>query len=415
MNRQCLVLATAAFLLLLWTRVTGASAFVAPAADNPNPPTETVKLIFIHHSCGENWLDDGNGGLGIALRDSNYFTSDTNYGWGPAGIGDNTDIGHWWTWFRGPHSATYLSALYVENGQHSHYSRLPTGPSGENQIVMFKSCYPNSELQGNPSDPIPPSDGNPLRGQDCGSLHHTISNAKGIYNDLLNYFASRQDKLFVVITAPPVQSDTWAGNARAFNTWLVEDWLDAYPHNNVAVFDFYNVLTSNGGNWNTNDLGRDTGNHHRWDHAENAIEYITNQGGNTAAYPDGGGDNHPSRAGNEKATGEFVELLNVFYHRWAGTAPPAQNHWIYLPLILKEWSTRVSSPPPASTASISSQLVQPDDLVYVGAFRLPEGPEEIGWQWGGAASYDRERGLLYVFEPLADGDKRLVHAWRIGE
>jgi hypothetical protein len=31
----------------------------------------------------------------------------------------------------------------------------------------------------------------------------------------------------------------------------------------------------------------------------------------------------------------------------------------------------------------------------------------------GAASFDRERGLLYVFEPLADEDKSLVHAWRV--
>ncbi len=33
----------------------------------------------------------------------------------------------------------------------------------------------------------------------------------------------------------------------------------------------------------------------------------------------------------------------------------------------------------------------------------------------GAASFDRERGLLYMFEPLADGDKPLVHVWRVGE
>jgi hypothetical protein len=49
-----------------------------PLTDNPNPPTATVKLIFIHHSCGENWLADDNGGLGTALRDNNYFVSDTN-------------------------------------------------------------------------------------------------------------------------------------------------------------------------------------------------------------------------------------------------------------------------------------------------------------------------------------------------
>jgi hypothetical protein len=32
----------------------------------------------------------------------------------------------------------------------------------------------------------------------------------------------------------------------------------------------------------------------------------------------------------------------------------------------------------------------------------------------GAASFDRARGLLYVFEPLADGDKPLIHVWRVG-
>ena len=31
----------------------------------------------------------------------------------------------------------------------------------------------------------------------------------------------------------------------------------------------------------------------------------------------------------------------------------------------------------------------------------------------GAASFDRQRGLLYVFEPFADGDKPLVHVWRV--
>jgi negative regulator of replication initiation len=31
----------------------------------------------------------------------------------------------------------------------------------------------------------------------------------------------------------------------------------------------------------------------------------------------------------------------------------------------------------------------------------------------GAASFDRERRLLYVFEPLADGAKPLIHVWRV--
>ncbi|MBN1136543.1 MAG: hypothetical protein JXM73_08150 [Anaerolineae bacterium] len=315
--------------------VGGCRQEAAILVDDPSPPLETVKLIFIHHSCGSNWLADGNGGLGVALRDNNYFVSDTNYGWGPDGIGNYTDIGHWWTWFRGPDSATYLAALYAESEQHASYSRLANDPGGENQIIMFKSCYPNSALHGEPNDPVPPIDENLLKGQNYNSSYHTVANAKGIYIDLLDYFATRQDKLFVVVTAPPLISGAWADNARAFNTWLVEDWLDGYPYSNVAVFDFYNVLTSNGGNWYTNDLGWATGNHHRY--RDSAVQYITDQGDNTSAYPDDGTNDHPSAAGNQKATGEYVELLNIFYNRWH-TPPEPPDNWLYLPLVVKNWA-----------------------------------------------------------------------------
>ena len=289
-----------------------------PTSDslNPDPPSQAVRLIFIHHSTGENWLADENGGLGRALRDNNYFVSDTNYGWGPDTIGDRTDIGNWWEWFRGPDSAAYLNALYNEGGQHCSYSRLSPAPSGANEIIMFKSCFPNSALQGNPSDPVPVIDENPLRGEGSGSEYHTVANAKGIYIDLLEYFETRQDKLFIVITAPPLSDPTYAGNARAFNQWLVNDWLDDYPDKNVAVFDFYNVLTTNGGNPNTNDLNQEAGNHHRiW---QNAVQHKTDGDDdgnpNILEYPSE--DDHPSRAGNLKATGEFAAWLNVTYHRW---------------------------------------------------------------------------------------------------
>jgi uncharacterized repeat protein (TIGR01451 family) len=303
------------------------SAQEAPSLSSldPTSPTVPVRLIFIHHSTGQNWLADGNGQLGIALRDNNYFVSDTNYGWGPEDqdkgntIGDHTDIPDWYSWFTGPHRDTYLAALYAESGQHSSYSRLPDAfnPGGGNEIIMFKSCFPNSNLDGNPSDP-------PATSADYTS-DLTVANAKRIYLDLLSYFGAHQDKLFVVITAPPLGSfdtdSTRAANARAFNNWLVNDWLSGYSHNNVAVFDFYNVLTSNGGDSNTNDLGSLTGNHHRY--RSGAIEWINNQGGNFSAYPSSSGDSHPSQAGNLKATGEFVPLLNIFYHRWkAGSLEP---------------------------------------------------------------------------------------------
>jgi hypothetical protein len=85
------------------------------------------------------------------------------------------------------------------------------------------------------------------RKQDSTSDSHTVANAKGIRLDLLNYFASMPDKLFVAITAPPLSVGTYADNARAFNPWFTKNWLADYPLDNVFVWDFYNVLTSNGG------------------------------------------------------------------------------------------------------------------------------------------------------------------------
>ncbi len=315
--------------LTLVIGVTLALAAPAVAAANTARPASPVKLIFIHHSTGENWLSDTNGGLGVALRDRNYFVSDTNYGWGDTmapsrdsePIGSTTDIGDWYTWFRSSAAASYTAALYDESGQNCSYSRLGTDPGGENEIVMFKSCFPNSALQGNAGDAPPDIGSNLLRGQSCYSDAHTVANAKGIYNDLLNYFAAHPDKLFVVIAAPPLQDATWSGNARAFNNWLVNDWLAGYADDNVFVFDFYNVLTTNGGASNRNDLLSSSGNHHRIVQG-GVVQHKTNGDNdanpNVLEYPSSGGDDHPSYAGNLKATAEFVPLLNYAYNRWKG-------------------------------------------------------------------------------------------------
>ena len=292
-------------------------------SSSPPPPAHTVKLIFIHHSCGGNWLKDNNGGLGHALRDNNYVVSDTNYGWGPVPrdgsdpIGSLTDIGHWWLWFRGPKSVEIMNAVYSESGRHVPYSRLTTDPGGKNRIVMFKSCFPNSELKGNPDDPEPPIDANSLKGVASGSEYHTVANAKGIYIDVLSYFQQHQDTLFVVITAPPLINPKYAGNARAFNQWLVNDWLKNYLYNNIAVFDFYNVLTTNSGSPKIHDLDKETGNHHRW--WNSAINHTVDTSGGAhdiTAYPTSSGDDHPNKAGNQKATAEFIPLLNLAYNRW---------------------------------------------------------------------------------------------------
>jgi hypothetical protein len=279
-------------------------------ASDTRAPQSPEKLIFIHHSTGGNWLADPNsdeswGGLAIALMNNNYFVSATNYGWGPDSIGDRTDIPNWPEWFTGPNSTNVLNALYSETGQNfegfGDWSRMETVPGGENEIVMFKSCFPNSDLFGHPEDPALPAP----------NEEYTVSNAKAVYNNILTYFRTRPDKLFIVITAPPQnENEYWediqtsverAANARAFCNWLVNEWLLAYPYNNVAVFDYYNVLT-----------GED--NHHRW--YNGSVQHIRNEDNNFSAYPVDAYNSHPNIAGQQKATSEFVPLLNFFYNRW---------------------------------------------------------------------------------------------------
>ena len=277
---------------------TGLSTSFAQAAPtqqggDSSPPDTSVKLIFIHHSTGENWLSDGYGNLGQALADNNYYVSDTNYGWGPQSIGDRTDIPDWEEWFTSNNTATYMEALFNEGDQNADYTRTGADPGGENEIIMFKSCFPNSDLEGSPDDP-PSADG-----------WLSIGHAKYVYNEILNYFVQHPEKLFVVITAPPLSDRGNAANARAFNLWLLNDWLaeNDYPYQNVAIFDFYNVLTGKDG-------------HHTF---ENGGEVHQVAGKDTLAYPSG--DDHPSRKGSQKTTDEFIPLLNYFYNRWQAENP----------------------------------------------------------------------------------------------
>ncbi len=330
----------------------------APPLDSPDPPGEPVKLVFVHHSTGGNWLADPNedqpyGGLGRALMANNYYVSATNYGWGPEGIGDRTDIVNWPEWFLGPERDAITRALYAESSQNAGdfggWSRLPQDPGGENAIVMFKSCFPNSDLEGRPSDP-------PLA--EPNDYDYTVANAKAVYNALLGYFETRPDKLFVVVTAPPlVKGETSRGraaNARAFNTWLVHEWLHDYPLANVAVFDYYNVLT-------------DPGNHHQWN--GNAIEHVAGSGNDFSAYPSD--DSHPSTEGHTKATAEFVPLLNLYYNRWQAGAPATPPE----PVATAEPAATEESAPPQGDAVAGALRVVEDFEGDAGAWQASTGED----------------------------------------
>lgn len=250
-------------------------------------------LVFIHHSCGENWL---NSGLHDALVAKDYIDerNDITYGVAVAAdsgrpnslgdvAGELTDMHHWVLWFN-----DYL------NGVRRHGSS-----NGRNRIVVFKSCFPNSHLDAEgdaPGDPF--SDWKTVTNYKAAFRHpagagNTYEHDGSSYRALEEVFANNPDTLFIAVTAPPEcwqESDaTIAARARAFNTWLKNEWLTAYRQRtglqNVAVFDLFDILAAPA-----------------TDHAHaNRLR---------GDYGGGSGDSHPNNTANMRSTQLFAAFLD---------------------------------------------------------------------------------------------------------
>jgi len=242
------------------------------------PPSSTVRLIFIHHSCGQNWLADGDGNLRAELNANRYYVSESNYGWDAEpddNLGDSTNTENWPEWFNNTKMPYVYASTYASDSN----SLSISNPGGENEIIMFKSCYPLSEVDS------------------------SINDEKAYYNTIRNYFEDHPDKLFILITPPGETNVSSAVLTRQLCSWLIDEengWLKDYPHKNVGVYDFYCTLS-------------ETDSHHRIKNG--AVEHFYSSAyDGESPYHDG--DNHPNAVGNQKATNEFVPLLNYYYNRW---------------------------------------------------------------------------------------------------
>ncbi len=255
-------------------------------------PIIALNLLFIHHSCGATLFADpgeksgeyclydthpNGGGLRNLLKRNNYNVHEATYG---SKLGENTDINHWHVKFRDQMNLALKAKLQDD---------LLEGDE-INQIIVFKSCYPNNTII---ADGSPPGDPD--------SPERTLWNCKAAYSSLLPIFKKYPDTLFVAVTAPPTVKP-WMNKykekifnflgkgpekigvrARIFNNWLADSnsgWLTGYDLKNVVVFDYYDILTGGGkSNW---------------------AQYPTRDGKNS----------HPSSAGNFIAAGEFIDFIN---------------------------------------------------------------------------------------------------------
>ncbi len=258
-------------------------------------PDRALDLLFIHHSCGGQLLADpgekkgencilethpNGGGLRSLLEADGYVVHEASRN---SAVGEDTDIFHWLPKFRTMMDKVLACAHQDE-----------VHPDGKkNDIVLFKSCYPNNMFHGMGTEPGK-SEGPGL----------TYWNARATYTALLDEFAKQPGTLFVCVTAPPnapklSAEPLWkflarkvlgkeqdlaksSAVARRFNNWLKdrEGWLKGYGQKNVVVFDYYDVLTGRG--------------------KSNLSLFATGDGS----------DSHPAGEGNRLAAKAFGPLLN---------------------------------------------------------------------------------------------------------
>ena len=229
-------------------------ALLAACMCAPARAATTDDLVFIHHSCGEDWLDRG---LHNALLAKSYIDerNDITYGTDmppdagrPDSLastpGDNTNMNHWIRWFN-----DYLEGVKAHGCA-----------DGENKIIMFKSCYPANNIGSDGTEPGDPFDSSQTTAnykavfQHPNGPGHTYTRGGHTYRPLEDIFAGNPNTLFIYVASPPCHyapedgtDDDEAHRARLFYAWVKGQWLNSYntAHpglNNVAVFDWFDLL-----------------------------------------------------------------------------------------------------------------------------------------------------------------------------
>ena len=183
-------------------------------------------LVFLHHSVGNGIMYTG--GLRDSLLNLGVVARSCTYG---DEIGQNTDMNHWLNKFKND-----MPRIFSFRAHPDKYYDDGTA----NDIIMFKSCFPNSNIIGEGTAPGDPN-----------SPEKTITNYKAVFEGLKTEFAKYPKKLFVYVTAPPnvpgATTPENAARARTFNTWLVEEYLPAYKSetglDNFYIYDLFGFLT----------------------------------------------------------------------------------------------------------------------------------------------------------------------------
>jgi len=185
----------------------------------PQAQAQATRIMFLHHSCGENLINQGGVREGLTARGYEFY----DHGYNGDGLrladgsytgthfdvpGDNTD----------PDGFATIFAQPLHDPPDNTFSHLM-----EYDVIAFKSCFPVSNI-----------------GDD-----DQLDAYKSHYLSIRDRMDQYPDKVFIIVTQPPqvpANSDPAEGaRARAFANWLQSDeYLAGYP--NVFAFDFFGLL-----------------------------------------------------------------------------------------------------------------------------------------------------------------------------
>ncbi|UCG61154.1 MAG: hypothetical protein JSV52_12620 [Candidatus Zixiibacteriota bacterium] len=227
------------------------------------------RMVFLHHSVGRGMLYEG--GLRDSLLEMGVLVKGATYG---DEIGQKTDICDWLPKFQRDMDRILTFKAHPDR----YYS-----DNTSNDIVMFKSCFPNSDIGGDGQAP-----GNPL------STERTMANYRATFEKLGEEMRRYPERLYIYVTAPPLvpESTTDENAARAldFNRWLIDEYLPRYEREsglaNLVVFDLFSVLADENGK------------------LKESFRRSTH------------GDSHPNIDGSKAAAAAFMQFFRPVWDRW---------------------------------------------------------------------------------------------------
>jgi len=219
-----------------------------------------TNIIFLHHSVGQNLVDQG--GVRARFAELGYDFWDHGYNFQGVTRPDGTPAGFN---YNVPDDNTDPDGLARIFGQPVYGLPIDTF-SGllQHDVVVFKSCFSASNI----------------------ASREQLEAYKAYYSSIRDVVDQHPDRIFIALTPPPLNpaetDPEAAARARAFADWLTSDeYLEGHP--NLFAFDLFSLLAEDDPSAPDYNMLRE-------------------------AYRDGV-DSHPNRLANETIAPLFVSLV----------------------------------------------------------------------------------------------------------